>query len=67
MGGETKVSPGRARWVQVRKERKDGFGAAKRRSVLDHLAACCNITWAAVGGWPVRRRAKSSPRLVTMS
>ena len=47
MDGETKVSAGNRRRVQVRKERKDGFGEAKRRIVLDHLAACCNITRAA--------------------
>lgn len=35
MGCGTVVTPGNKRRVQVRKARKDGFGQAKRRIVLD--------------------------------
>ena len=41
------VGPGNRRKVQVRKERKGGFTAAKRQIVLDHLAGCANLTRAA--------------------
>lgn len=41
------VTAGNQRRVQARKERKDGFSAAKRQVFLDHLAACCNVTLAA--------------------
>jgi len=43
MGEGTLVRAGNRRRVQVRKERKDGFTAAKRQVFLDHLASCCNI------------------------
>jgi hypothetical protein len=33
--------------LQARKVRKGGFGDEKRQIVLDHLAACCNVTRAA--------------------
>ena len=38
------VSPGNGRRVQVRKVRAGGFTEAKKQIVLDHLAACCNLT-----------------------
>lgn len=38
------VSPGNGRRRQVRKVRKGGFTQAKKQIVLDHLAACCNLT-----------------------
>lgn len=41
------VTGGNKRKVQARKVRKDGFTEEKRQIVLDHLAACCNLTRAA--------------------
>ena len=41
------VRAGNGRRVQVRKARKDGFSEEKRQIVLDHLAACSNLTRAA--------------------
>ena len=41
------VTGGNKRRVQVRKERKDAFNAAKKQVFLDHLAGCCNVTRAA--------------------
>ena len=46
-GAGTTVTAGNRRRVQARRERKDGFGAARRQVFLDHLAACCNVTRAA--------------------
>ena len=47
MGEGESVTGGNRRRVQVRKERKDGFTAAKRQMFLDRLGACCNVTRAA--------------------
>jgi hypothetical protein len=41
------VTAGNRRKVQVRKVREGGFTEEKRQIVLDHLAACCNVTRAA--------------------
>ena len=46
-GAGTTVCAGDRRRVQARKERKGGFGAAKKQVFLDHLAACCNVSRAA--------------------
>lgn len=43
----TKISAGNKRRVQVRKERKDAFSAAKKQVFLDHLAGCCTVKRAA--------------------
>ena len=43
----TRVSAGNKRRVQVRKERKDAFNAAKKQIFLDHLAGCCTVAHAA--------------------
>lgn len=47
MADETKVGAASLRRVQVRKERKDGFGAGRRQIFLDHLAQCANVKAAA--------------------
>lgn len=47
MAEETKIGAASLRRVQVRKERKDGFGEAKRQIFLDHLAQCANVKAAA--------------------
>jgi hypothetical protein len=47
MDGGDMVSPGNGRRVQVRKVREGGFTEEKRQIVLDHLAACSNLTRAA--------------------
>lgn len=41
------ISAGNGRRLQVRKERKDAFNAAKRQAYLDYLASCCTVTTAA--------------------
>jgi len=55
MGGDKGVTQGgNRRPVQIRKERKDGFTAAKKQDFLDHLAGCSNVrrSAAAVGFTP---------------
>src|ERR1044072_8297356 len=48
MSDEEKVTrAGKGRPVQLRKARKDGFGAAKRQVYLDTLAMCCTVSAAA--------------------
>jgi hypothetical protein len=47
MGEGEAMAGGNRRRVQMRKERKDGFTAAKRQMFLDRLGACCNVTRAA--------------------
>lgn len=47
MAEETARRGGKRRKVQLRKVRKDGFTKEKRQIVLDHLAACSNLTRAA--------------------
>lgn len=47
MDDETVTTPGNGRRMQVRGVRKGGFTEAKKQIVLDHLAACCNVTRAA--------------------
>jgi len=46
-GKSVSIRGGNKRKVQARKERKDGFTAAKKRIVLDHIATCCNLKAAA--------------------
>lgn len=47
MSKGTRISAGNRRKVQVRKERKDAFGDAKKQVYLDHLASCCTVTTSA--------------------
>jgi hypothetical protein len=47
VAGDLSVTGGNRRRVQARKRVEGGFGEAKRRIFLDHLAACCNVTAAA--------------------
>lgn len=47
MSDESVTTPGNGRRVQVRKSTPGAFTDAKKRIVLDQLAACCNVTRAA--------------------